>query len=190
MGTPCLVKIDGGRDVGILIDASDEGLRIGGLDLLILFADQVVTVDYDDQEFVGRCRVVSRDENWLFQVGVFQETESYQKSHRSLLINSFFRAHNQSVVCAPLFVENEQKIRIQFLNGERANVRRTELIQLTRGERMEQLCDSRLLWSAMKFYSMDNSANEFTNRERVLNFEFGPPVVSLSATDIANPNPV
>ena len=179
---PCVVKLGVGEDQGIVVDESDEGIRIGGLDLLILFADQKVTVIYDGKEIVGRCRVVSRDQQGKFQVGVFRETECYVEDPQSLLLNSFMSFNEHHLVCVPIGVVDDQQIRIQFLDGKQFTVNRVDIFQMTREERIEELLDEDRLAAIMQFYSMTSSQNEFTNREMVLNHEFGPPVRSLSVT--------
>lgn len=181
-GVPCVVRLGVGEDQATVIDESDEGIRIGGLDLLILFADQKVTVIHGDKKIVGRCRVVSRDEKGKFQVGVYRETETFQENPHSLLLNSFMRFNEYNMVCVPIDVVDDRQIRIRFLDGKEFTVNREDVFQLTRSERMEELCDDDQLSAIMQFYSMTSSNNEFTNRETVLNHEFGPPVRSLSIT--------
>ncbi len=118
----------------------------------------------------------------MFQVGVFRETEGYEENPQSLLLNSFMSFNEHNLVCVPIDVIDERQIRIRFLDGKEFTVNREDIFQLTRAERMEELCDEDRLSAIMQFYSMANSNNEFTNREMVLNHEFGPPVRSLSTT--------
>jgi hypothetical protein len=178
---PCVVRLGIGEDQGFVIDESDEGIRIGGLDLLVLFADQKVTVLQDNRKVVGRCRVVLRDIDGLFQIGVYRETEPFAEDPQSLLLNSFMRDKEINRVCVPVDVVDEDHVRIRHLDGREFTVHRKELFQLTRSERMEELCDDDRLSAVMRLYSMTSSQNEFTNREMVLNHEFGPPVRSLLA---------
>lgn len=179
-GISCVVRLGVGEDQGYVVDESDEGIRVGGLDLLVLFADQKVTVIHHESKVVGRCRVVSRDEDGLFQVGIFREPETFQENTQSLLLNSFMRFNEYNMVCVPIGVIDDRQIRIRFLDGKEFTVNREDIFQLTRPERMEELCDKDHLEAILQFYNLTSSKNEFTNREMVLNFEFGPPVRSLS----------
>lgn len=179
----CIVRLGIGESGGFLIDESIEGLRVGGLDLLILFADQKVAVEINDELIVGRCRSVSRSDGGYFEVGIHRERDDYDGDSQSLLLNSFMKFDGNSVTCVPLGLVGDDEVRIRLINGKEFTVMRNQIFQLTRQERLEELCDEEALAKVMQVYRLMDNDNGFTNRTSVLDHEFGPAVRALSAQE-------
>ena len=177
----CNVRLGIGESAGFVVDESIEGLRIGGLDLLILFADQKVTVEYDGESIVGRCRSVSRGDGGYFEVGIHREGDDYTEDPKSILQNTFMKFDGKSVTCVPMGVTQDDDVQIKLINGKEFTVSRDQIFQLTRQERLEELCDDDTLAKVMQVYRLMDDANAFTSRTAVLDHEFGPAVRSLSA---------
>ena len=114
-GLPCVVRLGVGEDQGIVVDESEEGIGIDGLDILILFADQKVTMFHDHKKVIGRCRAVSSRR--------VPGSESFEENPKSFLLNSFTRFNEYNMVCVPIGVIDEDQIRIQFSTAK--NLRST-----------------------------------------------------------------
>lgn len=171
----CIFKIAGGSSDGLLIDKSEEGIRVGKLDLLILFADQQVVVETADEIIVGRCRCVSRQPDGTFQVGILREPEEFDDDSDSILLNSFVHLGDDKVVCIPSSI-HEFTMQICLLNNEEIEVHVDQVEQLTREERLDELCDENCLAQAMISYEIEDTGNSFADRTTVLNHEFGPAI--------------
>lgn len=178
----CIVKLGIEESAGIVVDESIDGIRLGQLALLVLVADQKIKVEYDDQEFVGRCRSVSRDENDLFEIGVYRETDDYQQQPISMLLNSFVHFNNCNIVCVPLTVIDENRIRIRLLHGKEFTANRNQILQLTRKERTKELADEKHLADIIQVYAMMNSPKELNDLDSILYQEFGPSIEPIQKT--------
>ena len=78
-------------------------------------------------------------------------------------------------------VTQDDDVQIKLINGKEFTVSRDQIFQLTRQERLEELCDDDTLAKVMQVYRLMDDANAFTSRTAVLDHEFGPAVRSLSA---------
>ena len=169
----CIFKIAGGNSEGILLNKSEEGIRVGSLNLLILFADQQVVIEMENEVLVGRCRSVLREESGTFQVGILREPENFEDDSDSILINSFVKLGEQKLVCVPKSIEG-QMIQVSLLNDEEVEVHMNQVMQMTREERLDELCDEDYLQAAIRTYELESQGNSFAERSLVLLHEFGP----------------
>ncbi len=176
----CVVKLGVGESPGVLINESIDGLRIGEMELLILIADQKVTVCHDDGVTVGRCRSVSRNPNGTFQIGIYRVPDNYVGDATSILLNSFMRFDGCDVVCVPLAVMDDNRLRIRLINGVEFTVRREQLFQLTREEREQELRNPGKLQKLIEVYSFMDNSRDWYGADDVVNHEFGPPVQALA----------
>lgn len=181
----CVFALGQGFTDAKVINKSPEGIRVGDLDLMILFVDQQVIVECEGEAFYGRCRTVSRDSNGAFEVGILREPEGFVGNSESILINSYVQLGDQQVVCIPTQME-EQTIQITLLNNEQLSVHVNQVTQMTRQERLEELCDSGCLDKVMAVYGMACSGNDFTDQPLLLNHEFGPTVQPYESTPVAH----
>ncbi len=175
-----MVKLGVGESPGVLINESIDGLRIGEMELLILIADQKVTVCHDDGVTVGRCRSVSRNPNGTFQIGIYRVPDNYVGDATSILLNSFMRFDGCDVVCVPLAVMDDNRLRIRLINGVEFTVRREQLFQLTREEREQELRNPGKLQKLIEVYSFMDNSRDWYGADDVVNHEFGPPVQALA----------
>ncbi|MFK7768135.1 MAG: hypothetical protein AB8B55_13005 [Mariniblastus sp.] len=178
----CVVRLGIGESGGFVVDESIEGLRVGGLDLLILFADQKVMVEFNDETITGRCRGISRGEGGYFEVGIFRETADYVEDTESILLNSFMSFNGKNIAVVPIGIVGDDQLRIRLINGKEFTIDRDKVLQITRQERLEELCNDEALAGVMEVYRLMDSSNGFTNRASVLDHEFGPALRSLSST--------
>ena len=175
----CLVKLGVGESTGVVVNESIDGLRIGEMELLILVADQKVTVCYDEGVTYGRCRSVSRDPNGTFQIGIYRVTDDYVAETTSILLNSFMRFDGCDVVCVPLAALSGNRIRIRLLDGSEFTVKREQLFALTREEREQELRQPAKLQKLIDVYSFMDNSRDWYGADDVLNHEFGPAIRSL-----------
>lgn len=171
---PCIIKINSVPAEGVLLDASAEGAKIGGILVSLLFADQVVEVQTPDDHFFGRCRTVHRDSDGLFQIGLLKTSDQSVEPSPTVLINSFVQNSENKSVCVPLAVEDDW-IRVQLLDGQQMNVPAWQIVQMTREERLEELCNEPVLKQSLLTYDRPSTSNDFVDRTTILNHEFGPP---------------
>ena len=177
----CVVKLGIGQSSGYVIDESISGIRVGGLELLMLIADQKVTVVHDGQSIVGRCRSVTRDENGLFRIGIFRESEAHLSEPRSILLNSFMNLGGCDLVCLPLAVVDEHRIRVRLMDEKEFVVRRNQIFQLTRDEREKALRNHQTLTEISNIYSLMDDSRNWATVNDILLVEFGPPLKSLAS---------
>lgn len=157
-----------------MIDTSTNGFKVGSLNLLMLFVDQKVDLQTESGTYSGRCRTVTRDADGTFQVGILRVEDDFEEDLSSILINSFVQIDDQKLVCVPTSF-NENSVDVQLLNGECASVANDQFTQMTRQERLEELCDAECLSQALKVYDREATDNDFSDRTLVLNHEFGLP---------------
>ena len=172
--TRCSINIDSSVSDGVLIDTSSSGFKIGRLNLLMLFVDQKVELQTEHGTFLGRCRTVSRDSDGTFQVGILRVADDFVENLSSILINSFVNIGDRRLVCVPTAFE-QNSVEVQLLNGERRSVASDQFTQMTRQERLEELCDADRLTQALSVHDRKATGNDFSDRTLVLNHEFGLP---------------
>ena len=178
----CKVRLGVGESAGFVVDESIDGLRVGGLDLLLLAADQRIEVEYLGQTLIGRCRSVARDENGLFQVGIYREDPSYRANIRSMLLNSFMTFNGCDIVCLPISVVNEEKIRVRLMDGNEFTVQKDQVFQISRDEREMELQSQHKLSELLQVYSLMDANNRLYSLNDILDYEFGPAVGVMTAT--------
>lgn len=173
-GTPCRIRLGDAVSDALIVDHSPTGLRVAGLQLLILMVDQVVTIQVQESAINGRCRTISRSDDGTFQVGICRILEDRDEDPDSILLNSFMQFGDDKVICIPIEVVNKGQLLIKLLDQPEAVVDASEVVQLTRPERLEELCDSDKLKRMLTVYRLEPSGNEFSDRAAVLDYEFGP----------------
>jgi hypothetical protein len=172
---PCTIVFNSVPAAGVVLDLSAEGAKVGGVRVSQLFADQVVQVQTPNAQFTAQCRTISRDDDGAFQIGLLKiQNQQLPSPSPTVLVNSFVKHDNLSSVCLPLGFEDDL-IRIQLLDGQQVLVSENQIEQLTRSERLENLCDKNCLESALDAYGQPCTGNDFVDRKTVLNHEFGPP---------------
>jgi hypothetical protein len=171
----CIVGLGSGSAAGALLDVSNEGLRVGGLSLLVLLADQKVVVTMADETISGRCRTVTREPDGTFQIGILREPKDYIDESHSVLINSYLQFKGQKLVCIPIGFD-DHTVQVRLLSGEELTVANHQVVQLVREERLEELCDKDLLSHALLTNKIKASGNDFADRSKVLAHEFGPTI--------------
>ena len=171
----CLLRMDGASTEGYIVNESIGGIRLGGVALLHLFANQTFTIEYDDVSVLGYSRAVSRGEDGLFEIGLSRELESNETSSEATLINSFWELDGTLIVCLPRGFVDQDTISISFPDGKEFDLPIEDVVQMTRQERDEYLQDADNRGKVGQIYgAMYNKSDMFENRRLILNHEFGP----------------
>jgi hypothetical protein len=173
-GTNCQVTIGQRCSPASLINESIYGLCVGGLDLMFLALDQPVIVKYEDQEIVGRCRSASKDSNGAFQIGILKSENDFKSDVQEILINSYMDFGGHKIVCLPLGMQPDGKVKIRLIDGKEFDVDKSKITQMTRAERKAQLNDGPDdLGKYFKIYSVLSDRRFFSNETDILEIEFG-----------------
>ncbi len=170
---PCTLQINGAAASAELANESIFGLCVGGIELMLLAADQPVTILYENEQIKGRCKSVSRDENGKFQIGI-QKTDDDKESDRSLiLVNTYMNFGGYHIVCLPIEMLPDDQVRIRLLDGKEFIVNRDQMIQFTRQEREANLRHPGMLQEILGIYTALNDNRCWYGESDILNHEFG-----------------
>ncbi len=173
---PCRVRLGDLETPARIVDESIHGLSVGGMNLLILFQDQSIQVEYEGQWIFGRCRSAARDSDGSIRVGILKCDEPPQIAPIRILLNSYVEYGGHKLVCLPVSDMSSELVVIRFPDGKEFPINRNTLIQMTRYERLEELSsDVSKSESIQKIYRELITGKRFFGIEDVLEQEFGPP---------------
>ena len=171
----CVIRMNGIATEGFIINESIGGIRVGGVPLLHLFANQPFEIEYDDLVVAGLARTATRRDDGLFEIGLVRDGEAETSSSESTLVNSFWEVDGISVVCFPRNIIDEQKMSISFPDGKEFEVLIDEVEQMTREARGEYLLDAERRKKIGDVYSaLYNNQTLFNDRKSILAHEYGP----------------
>ena len=171
----CVIRMNGIATEGFIVNESIGGIRVGGVPLLHLFANQPFTIEYDDLVVSGLARTATRGDDGLFEIGLVREGEAETSSSESTLVNSFWEVDGISVVCFPRNIIDEQKMSISFPDGKEFEVLIDDVDQMTREVRGEYLLDAQRRKKIGDVYSaLYNNQTLFNDRRSILAHEYGP----------------
>jgi len=169
--------MNGAATEGFIVNESIGGIRVGGVPLLHLFANQPFTIEYDDLVVEGLSRTASRGEDGLFEIGLIRQSEvkGQSSSTESTLVNSFLEVDEISIVCFPRNIIDDQKMSISFPDGKKFEVLIEDVVQMTRDERGEYLMDARLRQKIGEVYcALYRNQTLFRDRKSIVAHEYGP----------------
>ena len=171
----CVIRMNGIATEGFIVNESIGGIRVGGVPLLHLFANQPFTIEYDDLVVSGLARTATRGDDGLFEIGLVREGEAETSSSESTLVNSFWEVDGISVVCFPRNIIDEQKMSISFPDGKEFEVLIDDVDQMTREVRGEYLLDAQRRKKIGDVYAaLYNNQTLFNDRKSILAHEYGP----------------
>ena len=177
---PCRVRLEESETPAHIIDESIHGLSVGGLNLLILFQDQTIQVEYEGQWIFGRCRSAARDSVGSIRVGILKCDEPSQVAPIRILLNSYIEYGGHKLVCLPVSEMPNEQVVIRFPDGKEFPVNRNTLTQMTRYERLEELSShASRIESTQKIYRALIPGRPFLGIEDILEQEFGPPFEAM-----------
>ena len=167
------VSIGGHVQVATLINESINGIRLGNLHFLALPEGKKVSVLRDGDEFVGLCRTISREEDG-FAIGLERENPCDDRPPSSaMLLNCFLEQENMSLICIPVQVKPDDKIRVRLWNGHEMDVDRNMLTSKTRQERYEQIRRAFNVNTIMELYGLPKNPRLNSSVDVVFDFEYG-----------------
>jgi hypothetical protein len=174
---PCTFEMGGTPGIAWVVDEAIGGIRISGLQLRRLSLDQKITVHFDDQTVVGRCRSVTRNSDGTFSVGIYRDASATEHEHQSFLLTTFTRLNEFDVVCSICSRPSQDELEVKLLDGKSFVLHRSRVVELTRSERLMALSDEgnegSELANVTAIYSSMAVGQELMEVESVLDHEFG-----------------
>ncbi len=135
----CNISFDMAKHPGAIIEESIGGLKIRGLDLLVLPEDAPIQIEHLGVSQTGVVRNASRNSE-KFEIGIsLQNADVENFEVKNLLLSCFIYENEHLVACQPVEIDQDENIRIVLWDGREKTVRRNELTPLTRYERKQVL---------------------------------------------------
>ena len=137
----CIVKIDGVELECNLVDQSITGAKIAGLDFLVIPYGKTLSVHYDDEVFEAVIRGVTRNEKNEMLIGIERSETADPDSldKEAMLLNCYLRHEGNLMVCIPISVEADSRVRVQLWDGMQFPINFTALVTMNRTERYKSL---------------------------------------------------
>ena len=137
----CIVKIDGVELECNLVDQSITGAKIAGLDFLVIPYGKTLSVYYDDEVFEAVIRGVTRNEKNEMLIGIERSETADPDSldKEAMLLNCYLRHEGNLMVCIPISVEADSRVRVQLWDGMQFPINFTALVTMNRTERYKSL---------------------------------------------------
>ena len=170
----CIAKIDGVDLDCVLVDQSINGAKIAGLDFLVVPYGKPLTIHHDDEGFDAIIRGVTRDKDGNMLLGIERAETANPESLEieAILLNSFIRHEGNLMVCIPISIEPDKRVRIQLWDGSQFPINFSALVTMNRTERYESLMKGSNLTLIAKLYGINNVPMSQL-LDTVFEFEFG-----------------
>ena len=137
----CIVRIDGVDLECHLVDQSITGAKIAGLDFLVIPYGKPLSIIYDDESYDAIIRGVTRAEKNEMLIGIERSETADPDSidKEAMLLNCYIRHEGNLMVCIPISVEADGRIRVQLWDGKQFPLNFTALVTMNRTERYKSL---------------------------------------------------
>ena len=170
----CVVTIDGATLDCSLVDQSINGAKIAGLDFLVVPFGKVITVKVDDESFEAVIRGVTRDEAGKMLIGIqrSETVDDADESSDAMLLNCFIRHDGNLMVCIPINVEPDGRVKIQLWDGMQFPINYSALETMNRTERYTSLMTGSNLKMIAELYGL-GSVPMSQLADKIFEFEFG-----------------
>ena len=169
----CQIRFDLAKHPGAIIEESIGGLKLSGLDLLVVPENCPITVEHMETQQSGVVRSVSR-QNGKLQLGVSlqQSVPENQRVVENLLLGCYIYEDEQLVACHPIALESDGRVLVELWDGQQRIVPRDQLTPLTRGERRQILeATAGHVAHLLSIYDLE-SEDDATKVDAILIFEF------------------
>ena len=170
----CIVKIDGVDLECSLVDQSITGAKIAGLDFLVIPYGKELSVHYDDEVFEAIVRGVTRNDKNEMLIGIERaetaDPDSIDKD--AMLLNCYLRHEGNLMVCIPISVEADSRVRVQLWDGMQFPINFTALVTMNRTERYQSLMKGSDLSMIADLYGIKNVPMSRL-LDTLFEFEFG-----------------
>ena len=170
----CVVTVDGANLDCKLVDQSINGAKIAGLDFLVVPFGKTLTVKVDGEEFDAVIRGVTRGENQEMLIGIQRSDTLKEDDHNSdaVLLNCYIRHDGNMMVCIPVSVEADGRVKIQLWDGMQFPINYSALETMNRTERYTSLMAGSNLKMIADLYGL-GSEPMVDLVDRIFQFEFG-----------------
>ena len=170
----CIVKIDGVDLECSLVDQSITGAKIAGLDFLVIPYGKELSVHYDEEVFQAVVRGVTRNDKNEMLIGIERsetaDPDSIDKD--AMLLNCYLRHEGNLMVCIPISVEADSRVRVQLWDGMQFPISFTALVTMNRTERYKSLMKGSDLSMIADLYGIKNVPMSRL-LDTLFEFEFG-----------------
>lgn len=156
------------------MDQSINGAKIAGLDFLVIPFEKKLTVTEDGEAFEAVIRGVTRDENGEMLIGI-QRAETVDENEENgdaMLLNCYLRHDGNMMVCIPLSVEPDGRVKIQLWDGMQFPINYSALETMNRSERYLSLMTGSNLKMIAELYGL-GSLPLTQMADKIFEFEFG-----------------
>ena len=170
----CNVTIDGAKLECALVDQSINGAKIAGLNFLVVPFGKILTVEHCDESFEAVVRGVTRDDKGDMLIGI-QRSETVDDdcdNNEAMLLNCFIRHEGSLMVCIPINVEPDGRVKIQLWDGMQFPINYTALETMNRTERYKSLMSGSNLKMIAELYGL-GSVPMSQLADKIFEFEFG-----------------
>jgi len=170
----CVVVVDGASLDCRLVDQSINGAKIAGLDFLVIPFGKKVTVKVADEEFEAVIRGVTRGENQEMLIGI-QRSDTLDEDEvngDAVLLNCFIRHDGNMMVCIPISVEPDGRVKIQLWDGMQFPINFSALETMNRAERYASLMSGSNVKMIADLYGL-GAIPMAQLADEIFEFEFG-----------------
>lgn len=170
----CVVEIDGANLDCSLVDQSINGAKIAGLDFLVVPFGKSLVVKQDEEEFDAVIRGVTRGENQEMLIGI-QRSETIDEDEENgdaMLLNCYIRHDGNMMVCIPISVEPDGRVKIQLWDGMQFPINFSALETMNRTERYTSLMSGSNLKMIAELYGL-GAVPMAQLADKIFEFEFG-----------------
>lgn len=170
----CSVTIDGATLQCTLVDQSINGAKIAGLDFLLVPYGKLLSITQDGDTFEAIIRGVTRSKNNEMLVGIerVEAIKDEVKHSQAMLVNCFIRHEGSLMVCIPICMEPDGKVRIRLWDGMEFPIAYSSLVTLNRRERYESLLKGSNLTMIAELYGLSTTPLSKV-LDAIFDFEFG-----------------
>ncbi len=170
----CIAKIDGVDLECTLLDQSITGAKIAGLDFLVVPYGKPVSIHYDDEVFDAVIRGVTRNDKQEMLIGIERAENADRETldQDAMLLNCFIRHEGNLMVCIPISVDPDKRVRIQLWDGMQFPINFSALVTMNRRERYQSLLKGSNLSMIADLYGIkDVPMSQLL--DTIFEFEFG-----------------
>ena len=170
----CVVTIDGANLDCSLVDQSINGAKIAGLDFLVVPFGKTLTVKQSGEDFEAVIRGVTRGEDNEMLIGI-QRADTLKEDELNsdaVLLNCYIRHDGNMMVCIPVSVEPDGRVKIQLWDGMQFPINYSALETMNRTERYTSLMSGSNLKMIADLYGL-GSVPMAELADRIFEFEFG-----------------
>jgi hypothetical protein len=170
----CIARIDGANLECTLIDQSINGAKLAGLDFLVIPFEKTLTVVEDGEEFEAVIRGVTRSEEGEMLIGIQRAdtVDDTEENGDAMLLNCFIRHDGNMMVCIPLNIEPDGRVKIQLWDGMQFPINYSALETMNRSERYSSLMSGSNLKMIAELYGLGGIPLSET-ADKIFEFEFG-----------------